>query len=775
MTLRRVLVAALAVLVLLPALGLGAAALLLDGEALNARAVAAVGQATGRALTIAGPVRVSWSLVPSLSAEGLSLANPPGMSRPALATLARLDAQVALWPLLQRRLELRNVTLTGLDVLLERDAAGAPNWVFARPAPSPQAAPVAQGAPSARMMVAVDLLRVRDSRAAWLDSGKLTTLAIPALTAQAGESGTAINGTLALNEVPLSLTGTTGVLASAGGPWPVDLTLTGAGATLRAAGVVGGTVALTGHVDDLAGLSGMAGRTLPPLRDVQAAAQLGPAGWSALNAQATGSFAGVQGVGLTVAAAAPDGRATLRAEWASAAGPAVLTAATPSLAALFHPGPIPVEARLEAAGAAATLDGMADPRTRAFDVQVSAHVADPAAFLDTPLLRAAGWRSLALDTHAATAAGGTVLLRGLRLTMAGGDAAGDLAVTAAPRPALRGTLVSQRLDFGALLPGRATGAVPSGAAPAASPPPPLPSAPPAAGPLFSDAPLPYEALRRADADVQWSVGEASWRGVALRSLAARLLLGEGRLALDPVQAQAPGGRVSGALMADAGAQAVSLSLQAPGLAAGPLLAAALGSEAGSGTLDLDIAVQGRGASPRALAAGLDGHAGVALVDGDFDLGGILALLANALPKGLPVPAGGRSKVRCLALRVDAAKGQATLGTLLLDSARLHLDGDGTADLGAETLDLTLRPTVRLALGGVSVPVRVTGPFRLPRAQADIKAGAGHSGLLIGTPPPPDECGPKLDAARGGRPGPLPASQPEAPRSKPGDLLRNLLR
>ena len=39
------------VLVMAPALAVGAAVLLFDGEALRARAVAAVGQATGRVLT----------------------------------------------------------------------------------------------------------------------------------------------------------------------------------------------------------------------------------------------------------------------------------------------------------------------------------------------------------------------------------------------------------------------------------------------------------------------------------------------------------------------------------------------------------------------------------------------------------------------------------------------------------------------------------------------------------------------------------------------------
>jgi hypothetical protein len=74
-----------------------------------------------------------------------------------------------------------------------------------------------------------------------------------------------------------------------------------------------------------------------------------------------------------------------------------------------------------------------------------------------------------------------------------------------------------------------------------------------------------------------------------------------------------------------------------------------------------------------------------------------------------------------------------------------------------------------------VPVRVSGPIRSPRTQAEIAGGAGRPGLLIGAPPPPDECAQRLTEARGGRAGPMPAAAPDAPRPKPADILRNLFR
>lgn len=775
MTVRRAVLALAALAVLLAAGAAAAAALLFDGEALKPYAIEAVRRATGRELTVAGPVRLGWSLTPTVTAERVSLANPPGMSRPAMATLDRVDVQVALWPLLRRRVEVRGLALAGPDILLERDAAGQPNWVFTRPAAPPaDAVPAAPGAPTARMQFSVDAVQVRDGRLGWLSGVRPNTLVIPALQARTEAPGIMhVSGTASFNGVPLSMQGTTGSLAAADGAWPLDLRLSGGGATLHAAGALGTAVALTAEVPDLAALSPLAGRPLPPLRDIRASVQLGPAGLSTLAAQAVGEAGPLRLTRLALTASAPDQPLSLTAESAANGSSVTMTATAGSLASLLRPGPVPVKVQAQAAGATITADGTADLRAGTMEAQVAARVPDLQALGALAGARLPAWREVSLDGRVSTGPPGVVVLRGLRLALPDADLSGDLAVSTSPRVTVRGTLVSQRMDLDALAAGFTPAPTASPATAAPGPAAPASAAVPAR--LLPDTPLPFEALRRGDADLQLAVNEAVWHGVPLRIVSARLLLQDGRLHLDPVTAAVPGGAASAQLGADAGAQSVSAAVQAEGLAAGPLLAALLHQEAGAGTLDLDIALRGQGVSPRALAATLDGHAGVALVDGEFDLGGITAALGDALPKGLPMSPGGRSQVRCLALRVDVAAGQAVLRTLLLDSVRLHLMGSGTANLADETLDLHLRPQVRLGVGGVSVPVRVSGPVRTPRTQAEIAGGTGRPGLLIGAPPPPDECAARLTEARGGRAGPMPAAASEAPRPKPADLLRNLLR
>ena len=126
---RRILLGLAALLLLLAA---GGAALVasFDPDSLKPRIADAVRRATGRDLTLAGPLRLDWSLIPTVVAEDVRFANPPGLSRPDMLTVARVEARLALLPLLSRRVELRRVLLVQPDLLLERDSSGRPNWRF---------------------------------------------------------------------------------------------------------------------------------------------------------------------------------------------------------------------------------------------------------------------------------------------------------------------------------------------------------------------------------------------------------------------------------------------------------------------------------------------------------------------------------------------------------------------------------------------------------------------------------------------------------------------
>ena len=736
----------------------GADALLNSGP-LRARATDAVERATGHALRIDGGVGVAWSLTPAFAARDVVLLNPPGFSRPGFASVRRIEARVALLPLLSGRVEIRSLAIDGADVLLERDAAGRGNWQ--RPPGPAVPAPASASAPHVPAPVEIAAVLVTDAQVAW-KGGPVASIR----SLDVAPAGGPVGGVIAVNGVEWQVNGQSGSMMVT--PFPLELKAASGTTTLAVSGQVGGVLELRGSAPDLVVAAAVAGRALPALQDVQVSGQFSQAGPAQMRLTAGGSdlaavMPGLRLMRLDVTAPGLDQPVQVLAQAALGALP--LSAAL-SLARLpTGAAPVPFQALLGAEAASVSVQGsMPGLSGNGIEAVVSARAPDLQALGLKAGLALPPVRDGALDVRVLPAPGGNgVLLRGLVVSMQQGDVGGDLALGFAPRPSLRGSLVSQRLVLDGWNPAAAPAAVP-----AVGGPPPAPVA--AAAPLISTRPLPFALLRRADADIRFTVAQAQFGGAAYRAIEARLVVEDGTLRLDPAQMVSPGGAVQARLMADANPAPpqMSLMLRAPGLDAGGL-AAALGLPEGAaaGSMDVDVDVQAAGADPHAMAASVGGHVGLALVDGEIDNQVLSVLLGNVLHGiSLPFDKAGRSRVRCFAARLDSAGGQATVRNLALDTTRLRLDGEGLLDLGAEAMDLHLRPVIRmggtlgaLSGGGVAVPVRLTGPFRAPRAEADKGAlQPGRFGIRIGGPSA-DPCGPALLAARDGRPGAAPTGAP----------------
>lgn len=83
----------------------------------------------GREVRIEGNLKVRlFSWTPSLSAEHVTIANPPWVQRKLAADIGRFAASVRLMPLLRGRTILPNVEFDDADMLLVRDAIGHTNW-----------------------------------------------------------------------------------------------------------------------------------------------------------------------------------------------------------------------------------------------------------------------------------------------------------------------------------------------------------------------------------------------------------------------------------------------------------------------------------------------------------------------------------------------------------------------------------------------------------------------------------------------------------------------
>jgi AsmA protein len=215
---------------------------------------------------------------------------------------------------------------------------------------------------------------------------------------------------------------------------------------------------------------------------------------------------------------------------------------------------------------------------------------------------------------------------------------------------------------------------------------------------------------------------------------------------------------------------VHLTVNAPALAVQPLLGALGLPEVATGTAQVQADLTGTGDSPRAIAASLNGWAGVAIEGGQLDT----KMMNDWLDRVQPLHFSGPdvTELRCFALRADLKSGIATIEPVALNTPSLIVDGDGDVDLGRETLALQVRPRAKIGGTGIAVPLRVSGPLREPSAKIDISGkGFGHGGLgglllggkdVMGAAGGGDPCPAALARAREA----VPAEPPPAQGAKP---------
>ena len=774
----RHLLGAAAALVALVLAGLLAVPWALETGALTDRLGAALERATGRAVSL-GPISVQPSLRPTFTIAGATIANPPNLSHPGLAhpdfaspdfaSIGRVEITLGLLALLAGRVEIDTVAITGADILLERDAEGRPNWVFA---PPEREAPA-----GATPRLSLETLHIAQSRIALAGVG---VLALPDLALRRQGDGIGLEGRLLLGGTPFALDAEFSPLAE---PAPrLRGSLTGKGLRLTLRGTLprnlaepGWALALEGDVADPARLAALFAPSLavPKLGPVHGAAKLGPGpavtdirlstGASSFGASSLGApLPGLRLKTAALRAATLDAPATLSARLRRGGAEAGLVATLPSLQRLAAAGPaqlLPIDATLSAGGATLTLRGEAS-RAGLPASGLAARLAAPDLAALGPLLGAdlPGLRDVVASARLGSAGHGMLRLGGLAVAAAGLDVTGEIEVATTPRLALAGRLAARRLDLDAL-----TGAGPAPQRPAR---------------MIPDVALPVAALRGFDATLALSAGEVIAGGIPWRALSGQLTLAGGRLAVQAFAASLPGGTLGGRFSLDAAAAppnvALSLRSQGRGLELGTLSRALGNAVALDGPAELALDLRGRGTTLRAVAATLDGDAGLAMVDGRLVYAGMLRLGPNLmralLPRGAPAQ---DSELRCLALRLTAEQGAVRSQALLLEGGFGRIDGDLAVNLRDETLAARLLPDIQV-LGGVTLrtPIGIGGTLAAPRvgvepgaALAQVASDALANRLWRSSTvawlrgPGEGDCTAQLRLARLGQEGRLPVAAP----------------
>ncbi|HSM97517.1 MAG TPA: AsmA family protein [Gallionella sp.] len=88
---------------------------------------------TGRSFEIKGDLEVHLSLWPRIIAGDIVLGNAAWSKDPVMAQIKRADFRISLPKLLVGRLSFPEISLSDIQLVLEVDKGGTPNWVFGKP------------------------------------------------------------------------------------------------------------------------------------------------------------------------------------------------------------------------------------------------------------------------------------------------------------------------------------------------------------------------------------------------------------------------------------------------------------------------------------------------------------------------------------------------------------------------------------------------------------------------------------------------------------------
>ncbi len=292
-----------------------------------------------------------------------------------------------------------------------------------------------------------------------------------------------------------------------------------------------------------------------------------------------------------------------------------------------------------------------------------------------------------------------ISLKGAALTVAGTSATGYLTVKLGGKtPSVAGALSSPKLD---LTPFMSDGSEKKG------------------GPVFSRDPLPLDQLGAANADVTIGIVSLVFGKVELADVKLPVKLVNG--ALDaPLAMTYRGTPIKVGLTANGAARSVALDARTTSLDIGQLFKDLGVTDLLDARADIAAALKGRGRSLHDIAASASGQTNLAVGEGTIN-SKMFAIVSNDLAKAL-IPtgeSGQNAKLVCALSAFEFRNGVGTSKALAIETDSLVTTGAGSIDLGAETIDLLLKPKPKEAsLVSLAFPIRVSGSLGAPSAGLD---------------------------------------------------------
>ena len=251
--------------------------------------------------------------------------------------------------------------------------------------------------------------------------------------------------------------------------------------------------------------------------------------------------------------------------------------------------------------------------------------------------------------------------------------------------------------------------------------------------------VPSEALRRLDVLGRMTIGKLKVASLNLSDVDMSVKAKNGVIRLHPIDANLYSGTYRGNITVDVRGDSprISVDENLTGVLAGPLLQDLQGHDRLTGKANVNIAMRSKGATADEVKRSLNGSATFAFTDGAINGVNVARMIREAYAriKGVKLPPEEvEQKTDFSELRgsMQVKNGVATNNDFLVSTPLLRINGKGTANLLAETVDYRVAATIVKTLKGqggeelkdlvgIPIPIHVTGKVADPTYALDTDA------------------------------------------------------
>jgi len=227
------------------------------------------------------------------------------------------------------------------------------------------------------------------------------------------------------------------------------------------------------------------------------------------------------------------------------------------------------------------------------------------------------------------------------------------------------------------------------------------------------------------------IGTLFMRGLEMGNFAATINGSNGRFDLSPLRFNLAGGTVTEKASLNVASYPAKWkeSVHITGVQAGPLLKALANMDMLTGTMAMDTSLRAIGLTETAVNS-LNGRGNVLFRDGKlkgFDIAGTLRKFTNP---GAYKQGPKETDFAQLSGSFNIKNGIVNNQDLFMISPLLRVTGKGTVNLVSKTMDYAVKPRVvgtlkgqggSMLRKGLTVPLRITGPFAAPKIRPEINA------------------------------------------------------